>query len=164
MMQAYVTSCRTKHWRKQSKVGVCGNAQKEAVTLLGALTWIFISQETKSVRLQFLRCKESWLCGILDDLDKRNAYEYLKGMVNFHRMHLFDIVNQYCAIFVDDTSERFKTQNIFANVFGNSRFVILALQELLSKLLVCKQARASTSFFFFFVDAFVSTTCPSPPV
>lgn len=53
---------------------------------------------------QFLKCRESWLCGILDDLDQRNAYEYLKGMVNCHIMHLFDIHNQYCAIFVDDTS------------------------------------------------------------
>ncbi|KAL5561567.1 hypothetical protein UlMin_031314 [Ulmus minor] len=33
-----------------------------------------------------------------------NAYEYLKGMINCHRMHLFDVVNQYRAIFVDDTS------------------------------------------------------------
>ncbi|KAL5561564.1 hypothetical protein UlMin_031311 [Ulmus minor] len=34
---------------------------------------------------------------------QRNAYEYLKGMINCHRMHLFDVVNQYRAIFVDDT-------------------------------------------------------------
>lgn len=53
---------------------------------------------------QFLRCRESWLSGILDDLEQRNAYEYLKGMVNCHRMHLFDVVNQYRAIFADDTS------------------------------------------------------------
>lgn len=54
---------------------------------------------------QFLRCREAWLTGILDDLDQRNPYEYLKGMVNCHRMHLFDVVNQYRAIFADHTSE-----------------------------------------------------------
>lgn len=53
---------------------------------------------------QFLRCREAWLTGILDDLDQRNPYEYLKGMVNCHRTHLFDVVNQYRAIFADDTS------------------------------------------------------------
>lgn len=42
--------------------------------------------------------------GILEDLDQRNAYEYLKGMINSHRIHLFDVVNQYRAIFADDTS------------------------------------------------------------
>ncbi|RZC84836.1 hypothetical protein C5167_047621 [Papaver somniferum] len=53
---------------------------------------------------QFLRCRESWLAGILDDLDQRNVYDYLKGMVNCFRMHLFDVVNQYKAIFADDKS------------------------------------------------------------
>lgn len=53
---------------------------------------------------QFLRCREAWLTGILEELDQKNAYEYLKGMINCHRMHLFDVVNQYRAIFADDTS------------------------------------------------------------
>ncbi|XP_008808200.2 conserved oligomeric Golgi complex subunit 8 [Phoenix dactylifera] len=56
------------------------------------------------LRLQFLRCREAWLSGILDDLDQRNVYEYLKGMINCHRMHLFDVVNQYRAIFSNDKS------------------------------------------------------------
>ncbi|KAG5627466.1 hypothetical protein H5410_012684 [Solanum commersonii] len=56
-----------------------------------------------TIPLKFLRCRQAWLSGILDDLDQRNAYEYLKGMVNCHRMHLFDVVNQYREIFVDDT-------------------------------------------------------------
>lgn len=51
-----------------------------------------------------MRCREAWLTGILDDLDQKNAYDYLKGMVNCQRMHLFDVVNQYRAIFADDTS------------------------------------------------------------
>ncbi|KAE8698422.1 Oligomeric Golgi complex component-related [Hibiscus syriacus] len=50
------------------------------------------------------RCRETWLTGILEDLDQRNVYEYLKGMISCHRMHLFDVVNQYRAIFADDTS------------------------------------------------------------
>jgi hypothetical protein len=53
---------------------------------------------------QFLRCREAWLNGILEDLDQANPYEYLKGMINCHRLHLFDVVNQYRAIFADDTS------------------------------------------------------------
>lgn len=55
-------------------------------------------------RWQFLRCREAWLSGILDDLDQRNVYDYLKGMINCHRMHLFDVVNQYRAIFNNDKS------------------------------------------------------------
>lgn len=75
----------------------------ECLRIIGYLRRIGVFSEYE-MRLQFLRCRESWLNGILDDLDQRNAYEYLKGMVNCHRMHLFDVVNQYRAIFADDTS------------------------------------------------------------
>ncbi|KAI7738502.1 hypothetical protein M8C21_000206 [Ambrosia artemisiifolia] len=75
----------------------------ECLRIIGYLRRIGVYSEYE-MRLQFLRCRESWLSGILDDLDQRNAYEYLKGMVNCHRTHLFDVVNQYRAIFADDTS------------------------------------------------------------
>lgn len=75
----------------------------ECLRIIGYLRRIGVFSEYE-MRLQFLRCREAWLTGILDDLDQRNAYEYLKGMVNCHRMHLFDVVNQYRAIFADDTS------------------------------------------------------------
>ncbi|EYU46473.1 hypothetical protein MIMGU_mgv1a003974mg [Erythranthe guttata] len=75
----------------------------ECLRLIGYLRRIGVFSEYE-MRLQFLRCREAWLTGILDDLDQRNPYEYLKGMVNCHRMHLFDVVNQYRAIFADDTS------------------------------------------------------------
>ncbi|MFS7981387.1 putative oligomeric Golgi complex subunit 8, cullin repeat-like-containing domain superfamily [Helianthus anomalus] len=75
----------------------------ECLRIIGYLRRIGVYSEYE-MRLQFLRCRESWLSGILDDLEQRNAYEYLKGMVNCHRMHLFDVVNQYRAIFADDTS------------------------------------------------------------
>ncbi|CAA0821288.1 conserved oligomeric Golgi complex component-related / COG complex component-related [Striga hermonthica] len=75
----------------------------ECLHIIGYLRRIGVFNEYE-MRLQFLRCREAWLTGILDDLDQRNPYEYLKGMVNCQRMHLFDVVNQYRAIFVDDTS------------------------------------------------------------
>ncbi|XAR57612.1 hypothetical protein NMG60_11025810 [Bertholletia excelsa] len=75
----------------------------ECLRIIGYLRRVGVFSEYE-MRLQFLRCREAWLTGILDDLDQRNAYEYLKGMVNCHRMHLFDVVNQYRAIFADDTS------------------------------------------------------------
>ncbi|KAG6674317.1 hypothetical protein I3842_15G035700 [Carya illinoinensis] len=75
----------------------------ECLRIIGYLRRIGVFTEYE-MRLQFLRCREAWLTGILEDLDQRNPYEYLKGMINCHRMHLFDVVNQYRAIFADDTS------------------------------------------------------------
>ncbi|KAL6528793.1 conserved oligomeric Golgi complex component [Orobanche minor] len=75
----------------------------ECLRVIGYLRRIGVFNEYE-MRLQFLRCREAWLTGILDDLDQRNPYEYLKGLIQCHRMHLFDVVNQYRAIFADDTS------------------------------------------------------------
>ncbi|KAF7830447.1 conserved oligomeric Golgi complex subunit 8 [Senna tora] len=75
----------------------------ECLRIIGYLRRIGVFTEYE-MRLQFLRCREVWLTGILDDLNQTNPYEYLKGMVNCHRMHLFDVANQYRAIFADDTS------------------------------------------------------------
>lgn len=75
----------------------------ECLRIIGYLRRIGVFSEYE-MRLQFLKCREAWLTGILEDLDQRNAYEYLKGMIACHRTHLFDVVNQYRAIFADDTS------------------------------------------------------------
>ncbi|MQL94435.1 hypothetical protein Taro_027090 [Colocasia esculenta] len=75
----------------------------ECLRIVAHLRRVGVFSETE-MRLQFLRCREAWLTGILDDLDQRNVYEYLKGMVHCHRMHLFDVVNQYRAIFSNDKS------------------------------------------------------------
>lgn len=75
----------------------------ECLRIIGYLRRIGVFSEYE-MRLQFLRCREAWLTGIIDDLDQKSAYEYLKGMVNCQRMQLFDVVNQYRAIFADDTS------------------------------------------------------------
>ncbi|XP_077243832.1 conserved oligomeric Golgi complex component-related / COG complex component-like protein [Tasmannia lanceolata] len=75
----------------------------ECLRIIGYLRRIGVFSESE-MRLQFLRCREAWLAGILDDLDQRNAYDYLRGMVDCHRPHLVDVVSQYRAIFADDTS------------------------------------------------------------
>ncbi|KAK7263010.1 hypothetical protein RJT34_30594 [Clitoria ternatea] len=75
----------------------------ECLRIIGYLRRIGVFSEY-GMRLLFLRCREAWLTGILEDLDQTNPYEFLKGMINCHRMHLFDVVNQYRAIFADDTS------------------------------------------------------------
>lgn len=75
----------------------------ECLRIVAHLRRIGVFSESE-LRLQFLRCREAWLSGILDDLDQRNVYGYLTGMVGYHRTHLFDVVNQYRAIFNNDKS------------------------------------------------------------
>ncbi|CAI9093730.1 OLC1v1029286C3 [Oldenlandia corymbosa var. corymbosa] len=76
----------------------------ECLRIIGYLRRIGVYSEYE-MRLQFLRCRETWLNGILDELDQRNAYEYVRGMISCHRTHLFDVVTQYRSTFADLTSE-----------------------------------------------------------
>ena len=49
----------------------------------------------------FLRCREGHVADAVADLDDGNAYDYLKRLTDLHRVHLFDVVMQYRAIFGD---------------------------------------------------------------
>ncbi|KAL2629029.1 hypothetical protein R1flu_013715 [Riccia fluitans] len=75
----------------------------ECLRVIGYLRRLAVFSEHE-MRLQFLRCREAWLSGIIDDLDRSNPYEYLKRMADYHKVHLFDVVTQYRAIFADETS------------------------------------------------------------
>ncbi|GFY96752.1 conserved oligomeric Golgi complex component-related / COG complex component-like protein [Actinidia rufa] len=101
-LEAFVCKLSTMH-PKLPVIQALAAELPECLRIIGYLRRIGVFSEYE-MRLQFLRCREAWLTGILDDLDQRNAYDYLKGMVNCQRMHLFDVVNQYRAIFADDTS------------------------------------------------------------
>ena len=56
------------------------------------------------MRLQFLQCREEYMAEVIEDLDAQSAYDYLKRLTDIHRLHLFDVVMQYRAIFSDDSS------------------------------------------------------------
>lgn len=43
------------------------------------------------------------------DLEEQSVYDYLKRLTDVHRLHLFDIVMQYRAIFSDDSSMQVTT-------------------------------------------------------
>jgi hypothetical protein len=96
--------------------------------------------EEAELRLQFLRCRDEWLAGLVRDLELEmgagaaagagagaagatttaaassssappslepyggRAAEYVKRLIDLHRLHLFDIVMQYRAVFGDGTA------------------------------------------------------------
>lgn len=41
---------------------------------------------------------------VVHDLEEQSVYDYLKRLTDVHRLHLFDVVMQYRAIFSDDSS------------------------------------------------------------
>lgn len=75
----------------------------ECLRVVGYLRRMAVFSEPE-LRMTFLRCREAFLAGAAAELDPNSPYEYLKRLTDAHRVHLFDVVMQYRAIFADDTS------------------------------------------------------------
>lgn len=61
--------------------------------------------EEQELRAEFLRSRNAWITSVLDNLGTPDhAYEYLSRVIDANRVHLFEVITQYRAIFVDDTS------------------------------------------------------------
>jgi hypothetical protein len=52
-----------------------------------------------------MSCREEWLAQLVSELDSSDSYEFVKHLTDVHRLHLFDIVMQYRAIFFDTSSQ-----------------------------------------------------------
>lgn len=74
----------------------------ECLTTVGHLRRLAVYSE-RELRAVFLLCKEHWISTIIADADEEQSFEYVKRLTDIHRLHLFDVVIQYKAVF---TSER----------------------------------------------------------
>lgn len=73
----------------------------------------------------------------MDDLDQGNPYDYLKRIADCHRVHLFDVVTQYRAIFTDDTSgneEKYDGGLLYSWAMHRITLHLAVLQALLPKI------------------------------
>jgi hypothetical protein len=75
----------------------------ECLRIVGYLRRLGVFGEGE-LRLTFLRCRDAWLAACCAELDAGAPYEYAKRLTDTHRVHLFDAVMQFRAIFADDTS------------------------------------------------------------
>ncbi len=66
------------------------------------------------LRRAFLQRREAWIAGLAAELDDTHPYEFLKRLTDVYRLHLFDVVMQYRAIFSDDAREQARTGGLAA--------------------------------------------------
>jgi len=78
-----------------------GNVQlPECLRVIGYLRRLSIFRENE-LRLQFLQRREIWIASLAADLEDTSAYEFLKRLTDIYRLHLFDAIMQYRAIFAE---------------------------------------------------------------
>ncbi|CAG0882807.1 unnamed protein product [Cyprideis torosa] len=88
------------------------------------------------LRIKFLQARNTWFTTSLESIDRRDPYSFIAKCIEVHRVHLFDILTQYRAIFADDDHHLYGHHQVFNinHSYLLSSWVIVRIQNFLATL------------------------------